>query len=79
MTVATAEPRSSSPWRGSFGAARRDPSFFRTKLHDFGFRGVEQRESADIGGAPHFFHFFGTDNLAASSCARIVPDGKCHG
>lgn len=37
----------------------------RTRLHDFGARGVSSSESAMIGGAAHLMNFIGTDTVEA--------------
>lgn len=36
------------------------------KLHDFGYRGVEVEEGAEVGGAAHLVNFKGSDTLAAN-------------
>lgn len=37
----------------------------KTRLHDFGARGVSSEESARIGGAAHMMNFIGTDTMEA--------------
>lgn len=37
----------------------------RTRLHDFGARGVSSSESAGIGGLAHLYNFIGTDTVEA--------------
>lgn len=41
-----------------------DPSLISFKLHDFGFRGTGNYETAMIGGASHLVNFMGTDTVA---------------
>lgn len=38
----------------------------KTRLHDFGARGVSSSESACLGGAAHLKHFIGTDTIEAT-------------
>jgi nicotinamide phosphoribosyltransferase len=42
-----------------------DLTWLNFKLHDFGYRGTECDESAQIGGAAHLINFEGTDTIAA--------------
>ena len=42
-----------------------DLTWLDYKLHDFGYRGTECDESAQIGGAAHLTNFIGTDTIAA--------------
>lgn len=39
------------------------------KLHDFGARGTQSNESAEIGGAAHLINFMGTDTIAGVRAA----------
>ena len=45
------------------------PAALPFALNDFGYRGVESEESAEIGGAAHLVNFMGTDNLMACELA----------
>lgn len=42
-----------------------DLTWLDYKLHDFGYRGTECNDSAQIGGAAHLINFVGTDTIAA--------------
>jgi nicotinamide phosphoribosyltransferase len=46
-----------------------DLTWLDYKLHDFGYRGTECNESAQIGGAAHLINFIGTDTIAAMTFA----------
>lgn len=52
----------------------------KTRLHDFGARGVSSAESAAIGGLAHLYNFIGTDTLEATVLARNlygIPMAGC--
>lgn len=44
------------------------------KHHDFGARGVTSREQAELGGAAHLVHFFGSDTIAGIMAANHYYD-----
>ncbi len=51
--------------RGFMETSCDDLTWLDYKLHDFGYRGTECDESAQIGGAAHLMNFIGTDTIAA--------------
>ena len=51
--------------RGYMEKSCDDLTWLDYKLHDFGYRGTECDESAQIGGAAHLTNFVGTDTIAA--------------
>jgi len=49
------------------------------KLHDFGVRGCEVNEAAEVGGLAHLVNFLGTDNIPALVTARRYYHEKMAG
>lgn len=49
------------------------------KLHDFGYRGVECDEAAQIGGAAHLLNFLGTDTIAGMTFAMYYYAASAKG
>lgn len=62
--------------RGYMERSSDDLSMLNFKLHDFGYRGVETDEAAQIGGAAHLVNFNGTDTIAGMAFAIAFYDAN---